>query len=230
MRQKPLKKLLLAALILAATDLYLEFTGYRAFDTGDGQNVLCRLDPSCRDLVEAEVANAREIFGEALDYSRVKIFERPSFATIPAKLVLGFQGIAETPNGNIYYQDINHYAADMTRDPKKLAVLVHEMTHAWQYQTRRGLLLSAIGEYIDAGYDYGALYNYDITDDATFAELGIEQQAGVVEDYQSLRSSFQSAGDTQEWREEHCAAVLRYEEKLQQALPVRPLTACRPAD
>jgi type VI secretion system secreted protein VgrG len=230
MVQNPLKKLLLAALALVAAAIYLEATGYGAFDTRRGENILCRLDPSCRGLVEAEIANAREIFGDVLDYDRIKIFDRPSYATIPAKLVLGFEGIAETPNGNIYYQDSNRYSADMTHDPEKLSILLHEMTHAWQHQTRKRLLLSAIREYIDAGSNYKALYRYDINNDKGFSELGIEQQASIVEDYQALRSSFQAAGDRQKWREEHCPAVLRYETKLRQVLPVQPLAGCRAAD
>ena len=230
MLQNALKRLLLAALVPVAAAIYLEWTGYSAFDTRRGENFLCRLDPSCRSLVKTEIASVRNIFGDALDYSRIKIFDRPSYATIPAKLLLGFGGIAETPNGNIYYQDPHHYAADMTRDPERLSVLLHEMTHAWQYQTRTRLLLAAIREYRDAGYDYKALYSYDINDGIGFSQLGIEQQASVVEDYEALRSSFQTAGDNQKWRKEHCPAVLRYETKLRQALPVQSLTVCHAAD
>ena len=230
MLQNPLKKFLLAALVLVGAAVYLEATGYGAFDTRRGENILCRLDLSCRGLVKAEIASAREIFGDVLDYSRIKIFDRPSYATIPFKLVLGFQGIAETPNGNIYYEYSNRYGADMTRDPEKLSILLHELTHAWQYQTRTGLLLSAIREYFDAGSNYKALYLYDINDDKGFSESGIEQKASIVEDYHALRSSFHAAVDKQQWRKEHCPAVLRYETKLRQALPVQPFARCQPAD
>jgi hypothetical protein len=221
-----IKKLLLAALIPVAAAIYLEWTGYSAFNTGRGENILCRLDPSCRGLSEAEIAIAREIFGDALDYSRIKLFDRLNYATIPAKLVLGFQGIAETPNGNIYYQDNNYYSADMTHDPEKSSILLHELAHAWQHQTRKQLLLLAIREYIDAGYDYKALYDYDIIDSKNFSQMGIEQQASVIEDYESLLSSLKAATDKQKWREENCPSVLRYEIKIRQALPVQSLTGC----
>ena len=224
------KRFLPAALIIVGAAAYLEATGYGAFDAKRNENLLCRLDPSCRGLTAEEIASAREIFGDLLDYRRIKIFDRPSYATIPAKLLLGFGGIAETPNGNIYYQDSTYYGADMAHDSGKLPTLLHELTHAWQYQTRSRLLLAAVREYIDSGYNYKALYRYDINDQKGFRQFGIEQQASIVEDYQALRSSFLTASDRVEWREEHCSAVLRYETKIRQALPVQSLPVCQAAD
>lgn len=210
----------MAAFGLAASAAWLEGTGYSALDTPRG-NILCDIDPSCRPLKESEIFLARTVFAEAIDYRRVKIFNRSNYVTGTVKKLLGLQSVAEAPNGNIYYIHDHLYADDIAALPYKQPVYLHEMTHVWQHQSGVNLLRAAATEYHRTAPDFSAAYAYDLTG-KPFAFLGIEQQAEIVEDYQNLVNAFD-----EKKRQQHCGEILKYEAKIRATLPLTSFPACR---
>ena len=77
-----------------------------------------------RRLTEKEIACAHQVFGEAIDYSRVKIYRG-----IP---LLPRLKVAVAPNGHIYFpRDL--CPPDFTEaEPHFQVWLIHELTHVWQ--------------------------------------------------------------------------------------------------
>jgi len=123
-----------------------------------------------RPLTPREIAFARKIFDTDLDYSRPLVFNSRWAFFQP-------DNRAMAPNGNIYIpgdryrDDFSHYTAD-------LALLLHELTHVWQFQHGMWVKLRRT---LHSTYRYGA-----ITGTETFYDYGIEQQAAIVEDYARL--------------------------------------------
>lgn len=83
-----------------------------------------------RGLTSGEVAMLRKVFGSSVDYGAVKLHNHGYW------MLFGFQpdDTATAPNGEIYLP------ADLFREDFSLVMdvhkrlLVHEMTHVWQYQ------------------------------------------------------------------------------------------------
>lgn len=117
-----------------------------------------------RRLTAGERALAAEVFGAALDASRVRILPLPLWS----RAFVAGPGLIVWPAARL--------PADFADAPLHTqAVLVHELTHVWQAQRGTGLLRAKLraGDSA-ASYDYGA-------PDAAFEALNIEQQATFVE-------------------------------------------------
>ncbi len=130
-------------------------------------------------LTSAERADAASIFGSSIDLSRVRIVYSP---VISAPTTLG-NDIRVPPN----------YAI-----PRR--VLIHELTHIWQFQTKGSAYISdsvfhqssaVVSSLLTTGrIDRGGAYRYQIVPGKSFHDYTAEQQASIVEDYfayQSLR-------------------------------------------
>ena len=129
-----------------------------------------------RNLESCEASIAREVFGDALDISALTLAEGGvlgSFGvarTLP-RLVTFPRGVLTTPQHQARYE----------------RWLVHELTHAYQYQHGRGvlsLLPTAIAGFFKKSlYDYGGVEGLR---GKTFADFNTEQQANIVADYYYL--------------------------------------------
>jgi len=125
-------------------------------------------DKSSRSLTPSEIALARSIFGDAIDYSRVR-------------LVLGkwwpFQlpRSAMAPMGNIYFHpNGGGWSEDFSKEPLHAqAFFIHELTHVWQAQ-RGGRF------YLPLARHPFCRYRYDIVPGRPFRRYGLEQQAEIV--------------------------------------------------
>ncbi len=121
-----------------------------------------------RSLTVAEIALARSIFGDAIDYSRVR-------------LVLGkwwpFQprGSAMAPMGNIHFHPQGGgWSEDFSKEPlHNQGFFIHEMTHVWQAQ-KGGRF------YLPLARHPFCRYRYDIVPGRQFSRYGLEQQAEIV--------------------------------------------------
>lgn len=227
MRRKKLKKALLAAFALAAAASYLEITGYKHFDAADGANVFCDLDPSCRQLTDGEVEKARKVFGDQIEYENVKVFNRPNYLTYPVKFLFGFSASAEAPNGNVYYIKDSLYTDDLSKERHKFPVLMHELTHVWQYQNETSMLPAAINAFKNADYDYNNAYEYDIDADTDFKDYNIEQQGEIIEEYIRLLNRYETSGAKNYWLINNCGKVRKYEQKIGHELPLTTFEKCR---
>lgn len=148
-----------------------------------------------RGLTAGETRLARAVFGTALDPSRVRIHNRPY---MPGQ----GKGVAMTPNGDVWFRP-EDYVADFSLNVGKSAWLVHELVHAWQYQTNRSTRVRGFFEH--AGRLIGLdPYRYGQLDPAKpFASYKNEQQAAIVEDYFRLTQRLQprfGSGSLQDYR------------------------------
>lgn len=118
-----------------------------------------------RRLTPGERALAAEVFGQALDTGRVRLFVLPLWSR------------AFVPNGRLVVWPAAAAAEDFAQAPLFLqSQLIHELVHVWQAQTGVNLLAAKL----KAG-DGEASYAYDLADGRPFHALNIEQQAMVVQ-------------------------------------------------
>jgi hypothetical protein len=119
-----------------------------------------------RKLTSGELALCAEVFGEALDARRIVLFAIPlwsrAFVTGPRLVVWPARTAAKD------------FSAASLADQ---AVFVHELTHVWQAQNGVNLILGKLR----AG-DSVQSYAYELSDNADFRAMNIEQQAMVVQD------------------------------------------------
>lgn len=83
-----------------------------------------------RSLTFGEIEMARLVFGDSVDYSRVKVHNHGYW------LFFGFQhkDTGVTPNGEKYFPKDIHLDDFSTDDLRSQQFFIHEMTHVWQYQ------------------------------------------------------------------------------------------------
>ncbi|WNV82147.1 hypothetical protein [Umezawaea sp. Da 62-37] len=126
-----------------------------------------------RRLEPREVEIAHQVFGNALNTSTLRLAEGGllgSFGvarTLPS-LVTFPRGILTTPQPQASYE----------------RWLVHELTHAYQYQHGHGVLSLLPTAF--AGFFAKGLYEYGGTEGLnrrTFTDFNTEQQANIIADY-----------------------------------------------
>ena len=121
-----------------------------------------------RPLTEAEIALARSMFGDAIDFGRVRIV-RGKWWPFQSR------GIVMAPTGNIHFHPRDpRWSEDFSRAPLELqGLLIHELTHVWQSQTRGRFYLPLMRHPF-------CRYAYDLVPGHTFDRYGLEQQAEIV--------------------------------------------------
>lgn len=134
-----------------------------------------------RGLDETERKEAFQVFGNSLDYNKVRVAEDP---------IMSVGRYALTPGNTIYLPPRTTKDKD---SPERrwwyYPLLIHEMTHAWQSQhgvsTMRKVLTALRGH---------SAYNYDgpeglkkaATQGVHFVDFNTEQQASICADYISI--------------------------------------------
>jgi hypothetical protein len=121
-----------------------------------------------RPLASGEIALARSIFGDAIDYDRVKLVRRKWWPFQP-------RGIVMAPTGNIHFHPDSHlWSEDFSKERLSLqGLFIHEMTHVWQAQTRGRFYLPLMRHPF-------CRYAYEWQPGRPFGRYGIEQQAEIV--------------------------------------------------
>ena len=121
-----------------------------------------------RPLTPGEVALARSIFGEAIDYSRVRLVHRKWWPFQP-------RGTVMAPTGNIHFHpEGGRWSDDFSKEPlHRQGLFIHEMTHVWQAQTRGRFYLPLMRHPF-------CRYRYSIVPGRAFGRYGLEQQAEIV--------------------------------------------------
>lgn len=121
-----------------------------------------------RALTPGEIALARSVFGEAIDYAPVRIRRRKFFPFHPRKVTMA-------PRGHLHFHpEASHYCDDFAAASLALqGHFIHEMVHVWQAQT--------LGEwYLITRRHPWCRYDYAIKPGWHLAQYGIEQQAEIV--------------------------------------------------
>ncbi len=148
-----------------------------------------------RSLRPEEIAEARLVFADGLDYTRCRVLEQSEFPNVIGRVGAFFRG-AKPPDANaITVRDISYFPRMLTTNNvtdrlwlTDIGWLMHELTHQWQYQ-HDGLryLVEAI---FAPTYVYTA--PHERPNDALkrysqagkkFRDFNREQQGDIVRDY-----------------------------------------------
>ena len=123
-----------------------------------------------RPLTPGEIDLARPIFGDAIDYSRVRLFLGKWWPLQPP-------GTAMAPTGNIHFHpNRGGWSQDFSTEPLgRQAYFIHELTHVWQAQTKGRFYLPLMRHPF-------CRYAYQLKPGKPFNRYGIEQQAEIVKD------------------------------------------------
>ncbi|MES1945962.1 Rhs element Vgr protein [Salinisphaera sp. C84B14] len=128
-----------------------------------------------RPLANGEIALARKIFGDSIDYSKIRVHN-------DEYLWLGLQSddTAMTPNRELYFNPKNFLEDYSTDTPGNKWWFMHEMTHIWQYQLSypvkwRGALR------------LGLSYEYSLSENKRLSNYNMEAQGNILADYFALK-------------------------------------------
>lgn len=126
-----------------------------------------------RPLTSAEITLAALVFGDAIDYGRVRIHARRYMPFQPKNCCM-------TPNGSMYFHR-SCYLPDYTRgDPPVVHWFLHEMVHIWQFQLGYAVRLRG-------AVRLGLSYDYDLAPGKTLADFNMEAQGDLLADYFALK-------------------------------------------
>ena len=127
-----------------------------------------RGEANSRPLTPGEIALASSIFGDAIDYARVRIHHRKWWPLQPRRVCMA-------PDGDIWFHpDAPHWRDDFaTAELGLQGLFVHEMTHVWQAQ-RGGRWFLPLARHLFCRYAV------TIVPGRPFGRYGIEQQAEIV--------------------------------------------------
>jgi len=113
------------------------------------------------------------LFGESIDYERVRIYARRYIPFQPKNCCM-------TPNGSMYFHR-SCFLPDYTRgDPHVVHWFIHEMAHVWQHQLGYAVRLRG-------AVRVGLLYDYDLASGKTLADYNMEAQGDLLADYFALK-------------------------------------------
>jgi hypothetical protein len=123
---------------------------------------------SGRPLTPDETSLAASVFGDAIDYGRVRIHNRKWAFFQP-------RTVAMAPMGHIHFHPAGpHYCEDFCSAPLSAqGLFIHEMTHVWQTQQRGKYWLPLMRHPF-------CRYRYALKPGQPLDHYGIEQQAEIV--------------------------------------------------
>jgi hypothetical protein len=126
-----------------------------------------------RSLTPGEIALAALLFGESIDYERVRIHARRYMPFQPYNCCM-------TPNGSMYF----HHSC-FQEDYAQASVtnqhwFIHEMAHVWQHQLGYAVRLRG-------AVRIGLSYDYDLASGKSLADYNMEAQGDLLADYFVLR-------------------------------------------
>jgi hypothetical protein len=121
-----------------------------------------------RSLTPGEIALSRSVFGDAIDYSKVRMVRRKWWPFQP-------RSAAMAPTGNIHFHPHGDlWSEDFAAEPlHRQGLFIHEMTHVWQAQTRGRFYLPLMRHPF-------CRYAYTVEEGRPFGRYGLEQQAEIV--------------------------------------------------
>jgi hypothetical protein len=121
-----------------------------------------------RSLTSGEIEMARSIFRDAIDYSKVRLFEGKWWPFHP-------RGAAMAPTGDIWFHpNGGGWSDDFSKEPlNSQAFFMHELTHVWQAQKGGRFYLPLMRHPF-------CRYRYELEPGKPFRRYGLEQQAEIV--------------------------------------------------
>jgi type VI secretion system secreted protein VgrG len=156
-------------------------------------------DPIHRHLHAWEIQEARLVFGNRLDYTKIRVHELAAWTDKLFHFSLKLQGKEVGPNvhnavtlgNNLYFPiKLPEQAPGVEHGEfYKVAWLIHELTHAWQYQQMGwSYLFKALNVQIRLGtraYQFGGEEGLRQrgSSGARLLDFNLEQQGDIARDY-----------------------------------------------
>jgi hypothetical protein len=130
--------------------------------------------PSGRQMTEREIALARSVFKDAIDYDKVRIHNRKWWWFQP-------KGITMAPDGHLWFHPKSTLFCDefCERGLRLQGLFIHELVHVWQHQ--QGIFLP-LKRHPFCRYDYSLKPGWKLR------QYGLEQQAEIVRHVFLLRN------------------------------------------
>jgi hypothetical protein len=127
-----------------------------------------------RGLTGPEKTKAQLVFGNSMDYNAIRVTAAP---------VMSVGGFARTLPGTIYFPT-SSYRDDFSGNVDDMHFLIHEMTHAWQYQ-HGASVATTLWHALFSSYDYAgpAGLRQATAQGKHFREFNTEQQGDICADY-----------------------------------------------
>ena len=126
-----------------------------------------------RPLNDKEIAFAREIFGDRLHISRIRIDE------------YAFLGPKMHHFAYVSFCTINSWGS------LSEATFIHELVHIWQYQKLGSVYIprALSAQLSDEGYDYGGIANLvkAVENGRRLKDFNLEQQGDIIADYYRIK-------------------------------------------
>lgn len=134
-----------------------------------------------RALTAGEIAMARLLFQDAIDYAQVKIHNTRF-------LPFGLQPkhVCMTPNGQMYFSNVCFKDDFSQQDWGARHWFMHEMVHVWQHQLGYPVMLRG-------AIRLGLSYAYILADGKRLCDYNMEAQGDLLADYFVLK--FAKAGE-----------------------------------
>jgi hypothetical protein len=145
-----------------------------------------------RGLTPGEAALAREAFGDAIAYERIK-FVRGAAGNPIAHAAFSAGNGAITLRRTVYFAPVYYLPDFSAAKAAAKGLFVHEMTHVWQYR-RMGtprFLARYVREFAAAGFKAWRMYEYEVGK-TSFRAAMLEAQAEMAGNY----AEAEAAGDT----------------------------------
>jgi hypothetical protein len=133
-----------------------------------------------RALTDGEIALAKEIYGDSIEYSDVKVHSDRYY-------IFQSKGLSMSPNGELYMYGT--YLDDFSKGSAlQRALFIHEMGHVWQIQNKvLNLVEAAVDIHLKNSFNYKSGYYYTLEKGKDLTEYNMEQQASIIEDYFVLK-------------------------------------------
>ena len=119
-------------------------------------------------MTSGEIALARSVFGNAIDYSRVRLFKGKWWPFQP-------RNSAMAPMGDIWFHpEGGAWSDDFARESLcRQGFFIHELAHVWQAQAKGRFYLLLMRHPF-------CRYAYELEPGKPFNRYGLEQQAEIV--------------------------------------------------
>ncbi|WP_426110067.1 Rhs element Vgr protein [Massilia sp. PWRC2] len=153
-----------------------------------------------RPLTAGEIAMVALLFGDAIDYRRVRVHARRYLPFQP-------KNCAMTPNGHLYFH-ASCFLDDYAQAPiHQRHWFMHEMVHVWQRHLGYALRLRG-------AVRIGLSYDYDLAAGKTLADFNMEAQGELLADYFALKHLQAPAAMRQQHNQHNRASLPQYEAVL----------------
>lgn len=121
-----------------------------------------------RNLTTGETDLCRSIFGDAIDYSKVRLLKGKWWPLQPRRSAMA-------PTGDIWFHpDGGGWSEDFARETlSRQGFFIHELTHVWQTQKAGRFYLPLMRHPF-------CRYDYRLEPGKPFERYGLEQQAEII--------------------------------------------------